>query len=946
MDVADTKSNGAKPSEPSASSHDDKGAVVAVAPANDAIVTSIHRPAPGSITVVEVSPGAHLKLDFASTEAKFAVLDVDLVMLFPDGAKVILPGYAFNMVGPESTDATFSDKVVSPQQMLSFVDELHVLADNNAPLVGSKADQQNQDQGKDDKKETSTEEAPPAPPPQPAAPTAKVTAVADFDKPPEPPADRSFKRPPDDAIPTSSGSAPGSQHTSDATPTPANTNTGDGNVSAANLSITLLGVSGDQITALPSGGVKILGAASEIPATTDPTFSVQQTMRTLVGTAQDDIIYAANPNRMPSGTTERLIDVHVSFPDAGVTAKTATITNLPAGFAINNGVQNGSNWTVALDPADPTHLQIELRYVLPTSATVPDANGFLGSFNLNILFGTVDASGATRLYSGSQTFVIRDITSAGDVEITSADGKSTIYGLNATPPGANISAGAGNDWVYAGPGHDNIDGGTGNNTLSYKYSNEGVTVDLSTGAAHGGYAEGDVIQNFTNIEGSRFADTLTGTSGDNTFYGSGGGDIIIGNGGVDTVDYSSSTTGVSVNLTTGVGSGGLAAGDYADRDQQSDRLGHRQQHADRQQRRERHHRRRRQRLHRWRGRRRYAHRRGWRRHDRLSWLRNLHRRRHRNEHAGPGDRRRRQPRQCRSDERRCSQRHQLPECRCLRAEHRRLHHGLGRGQCHHRRFRGRHDRWRRRRRCHPCRCRQRPGDLPRHRSRDRWRWRHQHPGDAGAGHRQSRRGRPDQRRYDDGHEFPERRCLGADIRAARVDHGIKQHQRPDRRRRQRHHRWRWRQRHDSGRRRRRYDCLSRNREFDRRRYRKQHAAAAGSGDRRSAQCGPDDGRRHDRQQFHQCRRHGTERRRQHYRFDRHQHDQGWIRRRYARRCRRRRRDQRRRGQRQRHLSRHRNLDRRWRGRRHAGDGRLRRHHPGELRRRRGHAIRPSATPSM
>ena len=190
MDVVDTNSNGAKPSDPSPSSHDEKATAVALAPANDAIVTSIHRPAPGSISVVEVPPGAHLKLDFASTEAKFAVLDVDLVMLFPDGGKVILPGYAFNMVGPESTDAAFSDKVVSPQQLLSFVDELHLLADNNAPLIGSKADQQNQDQGKDDKKETSTEEAPPAPPPQPAAPTAKVAAVADFDKPPEPPADR------------------------------------------------------------------------------------------------------------------------------------------------------------------------------------------------------------------------------------------------------------------------------------------------------------------------------------------------------------------------------------------------------------------------------------------------------------------------------------------------------------------------------------------------------------------------------------------------------------------------------------------------------------------------------------------------------------------------------------------------------------------------------------
>ena len=84
----------------------------------------------------------------------------------------------------------------------------------------------------------------------------------------------------------------------------------------------------------------------------------------------------------------------------GITAKTATITNLPAGFAINNGVQSGANWVVTLDPADPNHLQVELRYVLPTSATQPDGNGFLGSFNLNILFGAVNSNGATRTLFG------------------------------------------------------------------------------------------------------------------------------------------------------------------------------------------------------------------------------------------------------------------------------------------------------------------------------------------------------------------------------------------------------------------------------------------------------------------------------------------------------------------------------------------------------------------
>ena len=376
MDVTDTKPNGAKTEALAQAPNDAKSATVALAPAIESIVTSVHRPSPGAINVVEVPPGAHLKLDFATTDAKFAVLDVDLVLLFPDGGKIILPGYAFNLVGPDSSDAIFSDKTLTPQQLLASVDDLHLLNDNSSPILGSSANaQQNQNAGKDqgEAKDQTTEEAPPSPPPQPAAPSAKYTGVADFDKPPEPPADRFLKKLPDDAIPASSGSPPGSHHTADAVATGGSTGTtttdpgtggGTGNVSAAHLDVILLGVSGDRVTALPSGGVQILGAASEIPATTDPTFSVQQQMRTIVGTAAADIIYAAGPDRMPSGTTERLIDVRVTFPDAGVVAKTATITNLPAGYAINNGTQSGSNWIVTLDPAE----SVCKRHQTPESA--------------------------------------------------------------------------------------------------------------------------------------------------------------------------------------------------------------------------------------------------------------------------------------------------------------------------------------------------------------------------------------------------------------------------------------------------------------------------------------------------------------------------------------------------------------------------------------------------
>jgi len=49
--------------------------------------------------------------------------------------------------------------------------------------------------------------------------------------------------------------------------------------------------------------------------------------------------------------------------------------------------------------------------------------------------------------------------------------------------------------------------------------------------------------------------------GNDTLVGGGGADALIGGGGTDTADYSASTSGVTVNLATGVGSGGDAAGD-------------------------------------------------------------------------------------------------------------------------------------------------------------------------------------------------------------------------------------------------------------------------------------------------------------------------------------------------------------------------------------------------
>jgi Ca2+-binding RTX toxin-like protein len=107
--------------------------------------------------------------------------------------------------------------------------------------------------------------------------------------------------------------------------------------------------------------------------------------------------------------------------------------------------------------------------------------------------------------------------------------------------GANhLQGGAGND-TLAGEGTgeqtggDTLDGGLGNDRALYTLSGSGITINLSTGAASGGQAEGDVLTSIEEIEGSNYADHLTGDTGNNQFAGNSGNDTLIGGAGNDTI---------------------------------------------------------------------------------------------------------------------------------------------------------------------------------------------------------------------------------------------------------------------------------------------------------------------------------------------------------------------------------------------------------------------------
>ncbi|MES2907340.1 MAG: hypothetical protein V4691_10045, partial [Pseudomonadota bacterium] len=146
--------------------------------------------------------------------------------------------------------------------------------------------------------------------------------------------------------------------------------------------------------------------------------------------------------------------------------------------------------------------------------------------------------------------------------------------------GANhLNGGDGDDFLVGGAGPDALIGGNGIDTVSYAFSGSSVSINLNNGAGLGGDAQGDNLVGIENLIGTGFNDSLRGNSvaniieggnGSDSLYGEDGNDTLIGGAsndlldggnGNDTASYAGSASGVTVNLTTDVNTGGDADGD-------------------------------------------------------------------------------------------------------------------------------------------------------------------------------------------------------------------------------------------------------------------------------------------------------------------------------------------------------------------------------------------------
>jgi Ca2+-binding RTX toxin-like protein len=120
------------------------------------------------------------------------------------------------------------------------------------------------------------------------------------------------------------------------------------------------------------------------------------------------------------------------------------------------------------------------------------------------------------------------------VSIENLRGSNFDYDTLVGNAGVNALYGNGGDDVVRGSGGgDRLDGGAGSDTAKYDEGNVGVVVDLSTGTASGGNAQGDVLVSIENFIGSQGNDSLTGNAGANTLAGDIGDDVLRGGDGQD-----------------------------------------------------------------------------------------------------------------------------------------------------------------------------------------------------------------------------------------------------------------------------------------------------------------------------------------------------------------------------------------------------------------------------
>ncbi|MET0360870.1 MAG: calcium-binding protein, partial [Sphingobium sp.] len=538
--------------------------------------------------VVELGGDDKALLGMAYAPFKVEIVDVDLVLVFQDGSRIIIPGMAMAAFTGRKPILVFSDKEISADQAVATVGEIK---EQNVPIklmLSSASSDTASDTKADGQKDNSAGGIQPGD-------SAKTQAAAAEKAETKHKYDQEAKvlteKISNTASSSSSSGSPGviSAKAVEPAPDDAIGPAGIGKL-VPKLTFTLFNSEGVTTTS-ENGRAVIKGDTGAQTSSKNASFAAQSAKEVITGSSASDIIYADGTAHAPTGQTFRTLHVEAMVPAKGLQLTQLLIPSLPAGYSIANATLTDKGWLVNVDtggniakigqlhdaqgnatnvPASQSAFSFDLQliYTLPTHGS-DGTSAFLEEFFLPVQLGlSTDGKNSTNAVEVSTHFGIKVVNEAGDMIVTNPVTGDPIYVLYANPPGNIINAGAGNDHIYAGAGEDQIDGGTGTDIVDYSQSNLGVTADLGTGTGTAGYAKGDTYTNVEGLVGSAHDDILIGNAQDNSFDGGAGADRIDGGAGFDTVDYSKAlngaptgTSGVEIFLDGSASHGGQAEGD-------------------------------------------------------------------------------------------------------------------------------------------------------------------------------------------------------------------------------------------------------------------------------------------------------------------------------------------------------------------------------------------------
>ena len=283
------------------------------------------------------------------------------------------------------------------------------------------------------------------------------------------------------------------------------------------------------------------------------------------GNALDNVIVGNSGNNVLAGLGG------ADTLDGGTGTDTASYAASSSGVTVSLATGTGSGG----DAQGDTLISIE-------NLTGSGLNDTLeGNGANNVLNGGAGTDTVSYEHAGAAVTVSLAITAAQNTGGAGTDTLSLFENLTGSAfndvltgsTAANVLMGlAGNDTLNGGAGADTMSGGLGNDTYVVDNTGDVVTENANEGTdtvqAGVTYTLATNVENLTltgtgsiNGTGNALDNVIVGNSGNNVLAGLGGADTLDGGTGTDTASYAASSSGVTVSLATGTGSGGDAQGD-------------------------------------------------------------------------------------------------------------------------------------------------------------------------------------------------------------------------------------------------------------------------------------------------------------------------------------------------------------------------------------------------